>query len=258
MDHSIVTVKKAFEHRLTGRIPRGELWLGTDLFKKADLEDNLEGHIELVKRLGQDFLCLSLSHDISMNKALGYRRFSLKEIEEASRISDLFLTAIIDGPFQRLAEKNGLMKILTGWKRERYEVAKEYEKERAEVDILITRCLELSVDSVIIADDLAGESSTFIDPSEIQDLFSSFYIQAVSQIHRGHSYALFHSCGNIKGLVPQLLSFGFDGLAAIQHRTNDLIGLKEKYGSNLTLMAGIDAEILEAGQISLSGMKEFE
>jgi len=258
MDHSIVTVKKAFEHRLTGRIPRGELWLGTDLFKKTNLEDNLEGHLELVKHLGQDLICLPLSHDISMNKTLGYRRFSLKELKEASRVSHLFLAVVIDGPFQRLTEKRGLMKILTRWKRERHEIAKEYEKERTEVDILIMRCLELSVDSVIIADDLAGEVSTFIDPHEIQDLFSSFYIQAVSKIHRGRSYALFHSCGNIKGLVPQLLSFGFDGLAAIQHRANDLIGLKEKYGSNLALMAGIDAEILEAEQISYSGLKEFE
>ncbi len=258
MDHSIVTVKKAFEHCFTGGIPKGELWLGKDLFRKANLEDNLEGHLELIKRLGQDLICLPLSHDISMNNALGYRRFSLKELKEASRMSHLFLAAVIDGPFQRLTEKKGLMKILTRWKRERHEIAKEYEKERIEVDILITRCLELSVDSVIIADDLAGESSTFVDPHEIQDLFSSFYIQAVSKIHRGRSYALFHSCGNIKGLVPKLLSFGFDGLAAIQHRTNDLIGLKEKYGSNLTLMAGIDAEILEAGQISLSSLKEFE
>jgi uroporphyrinogen decarboxylase len=193
-----------------------------------------------------------------MNKALGYRYFSLKELEEASRMNGLFLTALIDGPFQRLAGKKGLMKILTEWKRERHEVEKEYEKEQAEVDILIKRCLELSLDAIIIADDLAGERSTFIDPHDIQDLFSPFYTQVVSGIHSGHSYALFHSCGNITILIPQLVSYGFDGLAAIQHRTNNLISIKEKYGSSLTLMAGIDAEILEGPEISLSGLKEYE
>ena len=105
---------------------------------------------------------------------------------------------------------------------------------------------------------MAGERSPFVDPHDIQDLFSSFYIQAVSEIHSRHSYALFHSCGNITLLIPQLVSYGFDGLAAIQHRSNDLISIKEKFGSSLTLMAGIDAEILEAREISVSGLEEYK
>jgi hypothetical protein len=258
MDNTTDIVKAAFEHRFTGHLPKGELWLGTDLLRMANLEDNLKGRLELIKRLGQDILCLPLSNEISKNKALGYRYFSLKELEEASRIRDLFLVALIDAPFQRLARKKGLMKILTEWKRERIEFTKECEKERAEIDILIKQCLELSIDAIIIADDLAGERSTFVDPNDIQDLFSSFYIQTVSEIHSRNSYALFHSCGNITILIPQLVSYGFDGLAAIQHRTNDLISIKEKYGSSLTLMAGIDAEILEVGEISLSSLKEYE
>ena len=258
MNSSVDIVKKAFKHQVTDHLPRGELWLGTDLFKKANLEDNLEGHLALIKRLGQDILCLPISNDLSINKVQGYRYFSLKELDEASKVTDLFLMALIEGPFQRLVGKKGLMKILSEWKREKHEFGKECNKERAEVDILIKRCLELSVDAVIIADDLAGERSPFVDPNEIQDLFSSYYTQMVSEIHSRHSYALFHSCGNITLLIPQLVSYGFDGLAAIQHRTNDLISVKEKYGSCLTLMAGIEAEILEAGEMSLSGLKEFK
>jgi len=54
MGNSFDTVKRAFEQRSPNRLPRGELWLGTDLLRKADLEDNLEGLLALVKRLGQD------------------------------------------------------------------------------------------------------------------------------------------------------------------------------------------------------------
>jgi hypothetical protein len=258
MVDSLDIVKKAFEHQSAERLPRGELWLGTDILKRVNLEDNVRGHLVLIKRLGQDILSLPLSNDISMNKALGYRYFSLKELEEASRMSDLLVMAVINGPFQRLAAKKGLMKILAGWKREEYEFANEYEKERIEVDILIKKCLELSVHAIIIADDLAGERSPFVDPHDIQDLLSHFYTQAVSEIHKGHSYALFHSCGNMTRLIPQLISYGFDGLAAIQHKSNDLISIKEKYGSTLTLMAGIEAEILEVEKMSLSGLNEYE
>jgi hypothetical protein len=86
-----------------------------------------------------------------MNKALGCRYFSLNELKEASRRSDRFLTALIDSPFQGSSGKKGLMKILAEWKWEKHQFAKDYESERAEVDILIKRCLELSVDAVIIA-----------------------------------------------------------------------------------------------------------
>jgi hypothetical protein len=258
MDNSVDTVKKAFEHRSPGPLPRGELWLGTELLKKANLEDTLEGHLALIERLGQDILCLPLSSERKMNETLGYRYFDLQELEEASGINNLFVMTLIDGPFQRLVEKRGLMNVLTGWRREREEFKKAYEQERVAVDVQIRRSLELSIGAVVIADDVAGERAPFVSPDDLQELCSAFYTQAVSEIHSGHAYALLHSCGNIARLIPQLISYGFDGLAAIQHRSNDLITLKKRYGSTLTLMAGIEAEVLESPGLFASDRKEYE
>jgi hypothetical protein len=258
MDNSVDNVIKAFGHRSPGPPPRGELWLGTELLKKANFDDTLEGHLALIRRLGQDILCLPLSSERKMNETLGYRYFDLQGLAEASRIDDLFVMAIIDGPFQRLVEKRGLMNVLTGWRREREEFKKAYEQERVAVDVQIRRSLELSIGAVVIADDVAGERAPFVGPDDLQELCSAFYIQAVSEIHNGHAYALLHSCGNIARLISQLISYGFDGLAAIQHRSNDLITLKKRYGSTLTLMAGIEAEVLEAPEFSSSDRKEYE
>jgi uroporphyrinogen decarboxylase len=69
---------------------------------------------------------------------------------------------------------------------------------------------------------------------------------------------MFHSCGTLTRLIPQLVSYGFDGLAAIQHRANNLISIKEKYGSTLTLMAGIEPQMLEAGEVSLDDLEDYE
>jgi hypothetical protein len=258
MDNSVDIVTKAFEHRSPSRTPRGELWLGTDLLNMAHLEDTLEGHRQLIKRLGQDIICLPLSHTQAMNKNLGYRYFNLEELKEASNIDDLFVIAVIDGPFQRLVEKRGLMTVLTGWKQKKHAFATTYEQEGVAVDALIQQCLMLSIHAIIIADDIAGERAPFIDPYDIQDLFSSFYIQAISEIHSRHKYALLHSCGNISTLIPSLVSYGFDGLAAVQHRTNDLISIKERYGSSLTVMGGIDGNLLTAENQSVSSLKEYE
>ena len=258
MDDSVDIVTKAFEHLSPSRTPRGELWLGTDLLKTAHLEDTVEGHRQLIKRLGQDIICLPLSHTQATHTTLGYRYFNLKELKEASTIEDLFIVAVIDGPFQRLVEKRGLMTVLTSWKKEKRAFAKTYEQERKEVDALIKQCLKLSMHAIIIADDIAGERAPFIDPYDIQDLFSSFYIEAISEIHSTHKYVLLHSCGNISTLIPSLVSYGFDGLAAVQHRTNNLISIKEKYGSSLTVMGGIDGELLTAETQSVSRLDEYK
>ena len=250
-------VKSAFQHLQTEHLPKGELWLGADILKKAGLEDNLEGRLHLVKRLKHHMICLSTAREPCMNDALGYRYFPVSTIQEVLDTTDLFVMAVIDGPFQRLVGKMGLMKVLTGWVSERETFLKAYENERADVENLLDRCLEHAVDGVVIADDLAGDQGTFFHPLDIKRFASPFYDRAVSKIHEADAFALFHSCGNITKIMPQLLSNGFDGLAAVQDRTNDLMSLKARYGSQLVFMAGIEAEILDKAELSPSDLENL-
>ena len=136
-----------------------------------------------------------------MDEALGYRYFPVSALQEVLETTDLFVMAVIDGPFQRLVEKRGLMKVLTGWISERETFLRAYENERADVETLLDRCLEHPVHGVVIADDLAGDQGTFFDPLDIQRFSSRFYDRAVSRIHEAHAFALFHSCGNISKVI---------------------------------------------------------
>ena len=116
-------VKEAFQHVQTDRPPKGELWLGADILHRACLEDTLDGRIRLVRRLRQDIICVSAAHEPFVNKTLGYRYFSVSAIHEVMKEAiDLFGMIMIDGPFQRLTEKMGLMKVFSGWMRERENV----------------------------------------------------------------------------------------------------------------------------------------
>ena len=251
-------VKATFQHLQTEYLPKGELWIGADILKRAGFEDNLDGRLKFIKRLKQDMICLSTAQESYINKALGYRYFPVSAIQEVLGTTDLFVMAVNDGPFQRLVEKRGLMKILTGWVSEKENVLKAYEDERANIENLLGRCLEHPVHGVVIADDLAGDQGTFLDPLHIKRFFTPFYDRAVSKIHEAHAFALFHSCGNISKIMPQLLSHGFDGLAAVQDRTNDLMSLKARYGSQLVLMAGIEGEILDKQEFSPSDLENLE
>jgi len=257
MKRSIGLVRKAFEHQNPDPFPRGELWLGTELFQKAQLADNLEGHLELRSKLRMDLLFLPiLAPNISTTEH-GYRHFSLDEVEEAVKISDLFVGVVIDGPFQRLVEKRELISILSKWSKNKQEVINEIKREAREVETLINQCLELRVSGVVIADDLAWKGSTYFKPNESKRLLTPFYSEVVARIHAQGAYALFHSCGDISELLFELISCGFDGLAACESHCIDLISLKKEYGSQLTFLAGIEADLLETYSLSLSQKREF-
>jgi hypothetical protein len=50
---------------------------------------------------------------------------------------------------------------------------------------------------------------------------------------------------------------GFDGLAACEKQCLDLIHLKPAYRAKLTIIAGIDADLLEAKSLTANQKREF-
>ncbi len=248
-------VKAAFEHQDQRVLVRGELWLGKKPFQELRIDDDLEGHLSLRNRLGMDLLFLPVLVPDFPSSLMDYRRFSVTEIAEAVENSNLFVAVIVDGPFQRLVEKQGLLPLLTELKSDH--VVRRFEEEAADVEVILKQCLELNVGAVVVADDLAFQHSTYISPEYSEKLLGPFYSKAVAGIHAKGAYALFHSCGNITALLPQLVACGFDGLAACQNQCLDLISLKREYGHQLTFLAGMDADILEAESLTASQKREF-
>ena len=243
-------IRAALQHMETEVLPKGELWLGTELLEAAGFEDDLSGHARLACRLGHHALCLPVAHEPSRSRTLGYTYFPVDAVGEAVEETDLFVMAVIDGPFQRLVERQGLVETLTRWVRQREAFLKAYERERARALDLLRRCLERQVHGIVLADDLAGETGPFLNPKDIERFSSGFYAEAVSEIHASHAAALLHSCGRIERILPHLLSSGFDGLAAVQHRTNDLPSIQSRSGLRPVVMGGIDGDLLEKETLS--------
>ena len=249
-------IQNVFSHQAQERIPKGELWLGRKLFQDNHLEDDLSGHIQLRKKLGMDILFLPLSGKNTPSQNMDYRWFSLADVKTAVETSDLFVGVIIDGPFQRMVTRHGLIAILTELKRNESEIFRELKEEIEDVEALVSQCLELNIGALVIADDIAYQQSTYMSPEDMVKLFTPLYSDLVSRAKAGGVYALFHSCGNISGFLDQLVACGFDGLAGCQGQCLDLASIKEKYRS-LTLLAGIDADLLESESIDELQKREF-
>lgn len=256
MTGSLDLVRTALEFGNPERLPRGELWINSKVFERAQLKDDLEGHLRLRQRLGMHLLSLPLSSGEGYNLSQGYRYFNLDDVREAVRRSDLFVMVVVDGPFQKLTSAKGLMALLSEWKEGKEAFREECRREIDAIRQLIDPCLRAGIEAFVLADDLAYEQSTYFSPKDFEETLVPFYSMAVKSIHAGGARALFHSCGNIRGFIPQLRSSGFDGFAACQTRLLDRVSIQEE--RRTVILGGIEPEHLESRSFDEMHQKEFQ
>ncbi len=252
---AVQRMKAALEHQAQNYIPRGELWLGREIFNQCQFagEKFLQSHIQLCRESGMDFISLPVKMQAS--EQLNYNRFSLDEIQEASAQSDLFTSVVIDGPFQQLVNKMGLEAALTSLTQNS---GTERLKETARVTRdLICESIERGVNAVVIADDIAFRRSTYANPQILRDNLFVLYNSMIDHVHKKNCFAMFHSDGNITSIIDDLINCGFDGLAGCEPECLDLISLKETFGSKITFMTGIQADLLYADRLTLTQKHNF-
>jgi uroporphyrinogen decarboxylase len=256
MTGSLDLVRTALDFGKPERLPRGEVWINSAVLERAQLKDDLEGHLCLRQRLGMDLLSLPLSSGEGYNLSQGYRYFNRDDVREAVRLSDLFVMVVLDGPFQKLTSAKGLMTVLREWKESKEVLRERCRKESEAVQQLVDPCLRAGIEAFILADDLAYEQSTYFSPKDFEETLVPFYSMAVKSIHAGGARALFHSCGNIRGFIPQLRSSGFDGFAACQTRLLDHVSLPED--RRTVILGGIEPGHLESRSFDETHQQEFQ
>ncbi len=236
------------------RIPRGEMWLSNQLFKELGWQDDFAAHQRLCQELAMDILFLPI--DFPNHQQFNYRFFSLDEAREIlMRKESILVGLVIAGPFQRLAAKMGLESLLREWRVTA--TNRMLDKESVQVGAVISACLEYKPDVLVIADDIAYNLSTYINPYELDQSLFKFYINWLQQVHTHNVLAFFHSDGNLSTIIPSLVTCGFDGLAGCELECQDVPVLKRQYESKLTFLTGISVGLLEKEELSTSDQEQF-
>jgi len=232
------------------------MWLGSGLFQDLGWKDDLEGHQRLCHDFAMDivFLPVSLAH--SCNPQFDYRYFSLDEARRlVAESHGLLVSIVIDGPFQRVAQKMGLQSLLRGWWTER--TIKVLHEESIQVGKVVTACLECKPDALVIADDIAYHHSTYVSYKDLEQSLFIFYREWVQEAHAGGVLSFFHSDGNLTSIVSGLLVCGFDGLAGCELECQDVPALKRQYGARLTFLTGVPSYLLDEEELGPQHQRQF-
>lgn len=253
-------IRAALSGRPLPFLPKGEVWLGSSFLAEAGLEDTFDNHFRMAGLLGQDMVCLSVTDGLGPLPAdPGYRYFEVSHLKKAENKEGLFISIVVDGPFQSLVNQKGLMAVIKTWMKHRDDLLKACDSESLRLLTLISRCLDLGVHGVVIAEDLAAERGPLISPGDIDRFCTPFFKKAADMIHQARAAVLMHSCGDLTRLLPVFKTWGLDGLAAVQHHGNDFSMIRQFMGQDFVILGGIDAGLLEPGQAeeTLSGFSRI-
>ena len=251
-------MKRLLNDRSRHSVLKGEIWIGSAFLARAGFEDTIDNHFRIAEKLGQDIVCLPVSEKQGQNDILGYRYFEPKKLHPGFRGRTRCLAVVIDGPFQRMVNQQGLMAVLMGLTQESDATLAAYGAEQKAALALIDRCLEKGVDAVVLADDVAGDQAPLINPRVLDQVCTPFYTLAVASVRAAGAGVFLHCCGNLEQLLPMIASWDLDGLAAIQTFRNDMALLDSTLGG--IFIAGIDATLLEKDSPSpadLEALKQF-
>lgn len=112
---------------------------------------------------------------------------------------------------------------------------------------IATQALEESqdyVDVVSYGDDLALQSSPLMRPELYRKLIKPHHQRMAAAVKKFGKPIVYHSCGSVYSLIPDLLDVGIDALNPVQvtAANMDTKRLKQEFGRDLTFWGGIDTQ----------------
>jgi len=156
--------------------------------------------------------------------------------------TDFFSVGLVNSVFEDVYNLIGfneyLMVLATEPERLRYlaQLCAEYEVAKA------SRFLDLGADMIVIVEDIAHNTGTFISPLALRSEIFPYMTWQVEHIKRHRDVpVLFHSDGDLNTVLDDIVSCGYDGLQSLQPSANmDIARIKAAYGDRLCLMGNID------------------
>lgn len=237
-------VQRALAGVWPGRLLRGELVID-DAFVRDVV--GLEGEAipwaarhAVLQRLRHDLVVVSFSHGWGSpvqpdpDEAL----FLLREWRSET---DLFVFALVDGPFSAAAKAWGWEQALVKLTRLPPDVPRFMAEAVVEQAEFVQRLAAAGVDGILVGDDIAYRRSAYIQPAALRRSYFPYLTVLVEACQQAGLPVIFHSDGNLWDVLADLVATGINGLQGLEPAAGmSLAGVRAKVGPELCLWGNVD------------------
>lgn len=146
--------------------------------------------------------------------------------------------------FERLHAVRGMMEVFTDFYAHEREIRRLIDAIAEYTIALIRGWGELHADAVFLTDDWGSQTGLMISPEMWRRLFKPHYAAMFAASHRYGMDVIFHSCGNVMGIVGDLIEIGLDVLDPVQPGAMDMEELVRRYGGQVSFCGAVDLQQL--------------
>lgn len=237
-------VQRALAGQWPGRLLRGELVID-DAFVRDFV--GLEGEAipwaarhAVLQRLRHDLVVVSFSHGWG-SPVQPDEQEALFLLREWRRASDLFVFALVDGPFSAAAKAWGWEQALVHLTRPTPDVPRFMAEAVVEQAEFIQRLAGAGADGILVGDDIAYRRSAYIQPAALRVSYFPYLTVLVEACQRAGLPVVFHSDGNLWEVLADLAATGINGIQGLEPAAGmSLAGVRSRVGPELCLWGNVD------------------
>ncbi|MCX7002732.1 MAG: hypothetical protein NTV22_05585 [bacterium] len=172
--------------------------------------------------------------------------YSAANLTRYKQATDRSIWSIVGGAFDNLLPLIGFDNVMF-WSLEAPQALATLAERAARFNAdLAELSAQAGADVILVADDIAYNSGTFISPRIMREVFFPQFTWLVAEIKRRTNLPVFmHTDGNLNAVLDDIVACGFDGLQSLQPSAGmDIRAIKQRYGARLCLMGNLDLDYL--------------
>lgn len=147
--------------------------------------------------------------------------------------------------FERLHCLRGMENTFTDFYTNEREVTRLIEALSDYLLALVRRWVELPISAIFMGDDWGSQTGMMVSLNLWKKFFRPHYRRVFDEIHRAGKQVIFHSCGCVLGIIPDLIDLGLDVLDPVQPVAMNIEEVAKKFGGKISFSGGIDDQRLE-------------
>jgi hypothetical protein len=216
---------------------RGELWMNREVLGALGFNDDLKGRIAFLSSIGADTCFLPWNDSLSSA--------DLKQMREQTSQAGFALGITIDGPFQRLAQKEDLMSLLLQLGREPHHLLLPLSQETERTAVIVEKAASAGIELVILGEDIACHRTLYFSPALFTEILLPCYRSLIKILPSKHFALGWHSDGDVSAILSDLVDCGFR-FFSLEAECVDLLAFKRTHGPRVTLVGGLRTDWLHA------------